>query len=73
MVVASVAAQSGCFDTIDGNAILDCVCDNSCLTCRQGEPPSPEDCYSCISGLSLEVMPDDSTGRCIATDYQEFL
>ena len=76
LLLSAVAAQTGCFDTIDGNQIIDCICDTSCLTCQVGEPPSPDDCFSCFDDfdwMSLKDGLDIDTGKCVAKDYGIFL
>ena len=71
-ILATVAAQMGCFDTMNGQEILNCVCDSSCLTCVEGEPPSPEDCLSCADGFSLDKQGISDTGTCIMKDFDDF-
>ena len=76
MMVSAVAAQTGCFDTIDGNQIIDCICDESCLTCRVGEPPSPDNCFTCFDEFDWMTTADgldEDTGRCVAQDFGIFM
>ena len=72
LIASMVAAQEGCFDTIDGNKILNCVCDSSCLTCRVGAPPPSDDCFTCFDDydwMSIRDGLDADVGKCVAKDY----
>ena len=75
MLVAVAAAQAQCFDSLNGEEIMDCVCDSTCLTCVPGEPPSPEDCLSCMENFELAIPMGgiSETGSCLMKDFDDFM
>ena len=57
--------KASCYSVVDGNAINNCACHESCGTCGYNlHPTSDSECITCTDGLELYPEYDDGTGYC---------